>query len=75
MAAIVASANLMEPTASDAMSRLVIAADLKSIAVPIDSTWMRYSLVSGSRATASHACRARAGRSRQRQSKWADSTR
>jgi hypothetical protein len=40
-----------------------------------DSTWMRRSLASGSRARASHASRARAGRSRQRQSKWAGSTR
>src|SRR5258705_13490057 len=36
---------------------------------------MRRSLASGSRAMASHASRARAGRSRQRQSKWAGSTR
>jgi len=36
---------------------------------------MRRSLANGSRAMASHASRARAGRSRQRQSKWADSTR
>src|SRR5260370_39772593 len=36
---------------------------------------MRRSLASGSRARASHASRARAGRSRQRQSKWAGSTR
>jgi hypothetical protein len=57
------------------MSRLVIAAGLKLIVVPIDSTWMRRSLASGSRARASHASRARAGRSRQCQSKWAGSTR
>jgi hypothetical protein len=57
------------------MSRWVIAAGLKLIVVPIDSTWMRRSLASGSRARASHASRARAGRSRQRQSKWAGSTR
>ena len=57
------------------MSRWVIAAGLKLIAVPVDSTWMRRSLDSGSRARASHASRARAGRSRQRQSKWAGSTR
>src|SRR5580692_10876977 len=43
--------------------------------VPVDSTWMRRSLASGSRARASHASRARAGRSRERQSKWAGSTR
>jgi hypothetical protein len=48
---------------------------LKLIVVPVDSTWMRRSLASGSRAKASHASRARAGRSRQRQSKWAGSTR
>jgi hypothetical protein len=53
----------------------VIAAGLKLIVVPVDSTWMRRSLASGSRARASHASRARAGRSRQRQSKWAGSTR
>jgi hypothetical protein len=61
--------------ADAAMSRLVIAAGLKLIVVPIDSTWMRRSLASGSRARASHASSARAGRSRQRQSKWAGSTR
>ena len=61
--------------ADAAMSRLVIAAGLKLIVVPIDSTWMRRSLASGSRARASHASRARAGRSRQCQSKWAGSTR
>src|SRR5207237_9231329 len=48
---------------------------LKLIVVPIDSTWMRHSLTTGSRARPCHASRARAGRSRQRQSKWADSTR
>jgi hypothetical protein len=42
---------------------------------PVDSTWMRRSLANGSRARASHASRARAGRSRQCQSKWAGSTR
>jgi hypothetical protein len=47
----------------------------KLIVVPIDSAWMRRSLVGGSRAMASHASRARTGRSRQRQSKWAGSTR
>src|SRR6266481_3278263 len=47
---------------------------LKLIVVPIDSICMRRSLINGSR-KASHASRARAGRSRQRQSKWADSTR
>ena len=57
------------------MSRWVIAAGLKLVVVPVDSTWMRRSLASGSRARASHASRARAGRSRQRQSKWAGSTR
>jgi hypothetical protein len=57
------------------MSRWVIAAGLKLIVVPIDSTWMRRSLANGSRARASHASRARAGRSRQRESKWAGSTR
>jgi len=61
--------------ADAAMSRWVIAAGLKLIVVPVDSTWMRRSLASGSRARASHASRARAGRSRQRQSKWAGSTR
>ena len=61
--------------AGAAMSRWVIAAGLKLIVVPVDSTWMRRSLASGSRARASHASRARAGRSRQRQSKWAGSTR
>jgi hypothetical protein len=61
--------------ADTAMSRWVIAAGLKLIVVPVDSTWMRRSLASGSRARASHASRARAGRSRQRQSKWAGSTR
>jgi hypothetical protein len=60
--------------ADTAMSRWVIAAGLKLIVVPVDSTWMRRSLASGSRARASHASRARAGRSRQRQSKWAGST-
>jgi hypothetical protein len=60
--------------ADAAMSRWVIAAGLKLIVVPIDSTWMRRSLPSGSRARASHASRARAGRSRERQSKWAGST-
>jgi hypothetical protein len=35
---------------------------------------MRRSLASGSRDRASHASRARAGRSRERQSKWAGST-
>jgi hypothetical protein len=43
--------------------------------VPVDSTRMRRSLANGSRARASHASRARAGRSRQRQSKWTGSTR
>ena len=47
---------------------------LKIIVNPIDSTRMRRSLGSGSR-TGFHASRARAGRSRQRQSKWSDSTR
>jgi hypothetical protein len=61
--------------ADAAMSRWVIAAGLKLIVVPVDSTWMRRSLASGSRARASHASRASAGRSRQRQSKWAGSTR
>jgi hypothetical protein len=61
--------------ADAAMSRLVIAAGLKLIVVPIDSTWMRRSLAIGPRARASHASRARAGRSRARQSKWAGSTR
>jgi len=56
-------------------SRWVIAAGLKLIVVPVDSTWMRRSLANGSRARASHASRARAGRSRQRQSKWAGSAR
>ena len=56
-------------------SRWVMAAGLKLIVVPVDSTWMRRSFASGSRARASHASRARAGRSRQRQSKWAGSTR
>jgi len=56
-------------------SQLVQQPLLKLIVVPIDSTWMRHSLTTGSRARASHASRARAGRSRQRQSKWADSTR
>jgi len=67
----------LRPTgcADAAMSRWVIAAGLKLIVVPVDSTWMRRSLASGSRARASHASRARAGRSRQRQSKWAGSTR
>ena len=60
--------------ADAAISRWVIAAGLKLIVVPVDSTWMRRSLSSGSRVRASHASRARAGRSRQRQSKWADST-
>jgi hypothetical protein len=59
--------------ADTAMSRWVIAAGLKLIVVPVDSTWMRRSLARGSRARASHASRARAGR--QRQSKWAGSTR
>jgi len=45
--------------------RLVIVAGLKLIVVPIDSTWMRHSFASGSRARASHASSARAGRSRQ----------
>jgi hypothetical protein len=64
------------PSKADAaMSRLVIAAGLKLIVVPIDSTWKRHSLTSGSRVRASHASSARAGRSRQRQSKWAGSTR
>jgi hypothetical protein len=36
--------------ADAALSRLVIAAGLKLIVVPIDSTWMRRSLASGSRA-------------------------
>jgi hypothetical protein len=58
-----------------AISRWVIAAGLKLIAVPVDCTWMRRSLAGGSRTRASHASRARAGRSRQRQSKWAGSTR
>jgi len=61
--------------ADAARSRWVIAAGLKLIVVPVDSTWMRRSVASGSRAKASHASRARAGRSRQRQSKWAGSTR
>jgi hypothetical protein len=61
--------------ADAAMSRWVISAGLKLIVVPVDSTWMRRSVASGSRARASHASRARAGRSRQRQSKWAGSTR
>ena len=60
--------------ADTAMSRWVIAAGLKLIVVPVDSTRMRRSLARGSRARASHASRARAGRSRQRQSKWAGST-
>src|ERR1700726_3540429 len=49
--------------ADAAMSRWVIAAGLKLIVVLIDSTWMRRSLASGSRARASPASRARAGRS------------
>jgi hypothetical protein len=61
--------------ADAAMSRWVIAAGLKLIVVPVDSTWMRRSLANGSRARASHPSRARAGRSRQRESKWAGSTR
>jgi hypothetical protein len=36
--------------ADDAMSRWVTAAGLKLIVVPVDSTWMRHSLASGSRA-------------------------
>ena len=44
--------------ADAAMSRLVIAAGLKLIVVPIDSTWMRRSLAIGPRARASHASRA-----------------
>jgi hypothetical protein len=56
------------------MSRWVIDARLKLIVVPIDSTWTRRSLADGSRARLSHTSRARAGRSRQRQSKRAGST-
>src|SRR3984893_12664145 len=57
--------------ADTAMSRWVIAVGLKLIVVPVDSTWMRRSLAT----RASHSSRARAGRSHQRQSKWAGSTR
>ena len=57
------------------MLELVIAAGLKLMSFQIDSPWMRRSLAIGSRARASHASRARTGRSRQRQSKWAGSTR
>jgi hypothetical protein len=54
---------------------MVIAAGLKLIVVPVDSNWMRRSVANGPRTRASHTSRARAGRSRQRQSKWAGSTR